>query len=194
MSPCKGTHRGARVSACGGSVRGALGTLVIAVSALCGCRTPASTPGSPESQVQALVTRAEQRASARQWDDALTAWARVLEVDPFAYRAHVERARCYYHLGEYELEISEYRKALAINPSYPAALARLGHALLGQDELEEARAVYWRYLALVPDDAQVLFGLSQLEAKLGNLPASASLMERYRTVSPPQDVPETSGW
>lgn len=188
------SQRGARVPRSGGAMRGITrglaiaGALTIAGLALTGCVAAPATPArSSADELTRLTAQAERRSVAGQWESALSAWAQVLRADPFAYRAHVERARCYYQLGEYGLEISEYRKALAINPSYPAALSRLGHALLGQDALEEARSVYWRYLTLVPEDPRVLFNLAQVEAKLGDLPASARLLERYREVSPPPD-------
>ena len=179
--PLNTSPRGARVR---GVSRAAL-ALVLLAALGAGCAGPPRQDLLARSR--ALESRAERLMLAGRWDQALEAWARVLGADPFAWRAHLERGRCYYELRAWKLELVEYRKALAINPGSPDALRRLGHALLGQDALEEARATYWRYLALVPDDARVLFNLSQVEAELGDHPASERLLARYRALTPAVD-------
>lgn len=151
-----------------------------------GCRA-APVPHDPVVAAARHTRDAERLMAAERWEQALKAWEKVLREDPFAYRVHVERATCYYQLRAWEEEIAEYRKALAINPAYPEALRRLGHALLVKDRLEEARSVYWRYLAQCPRDSRVLFNLAQLEGDLGDHAAEARLLQAFRALGKPAD-------
>lgn len=161
------------------------GLLLTGLVLLGGCAAPDARDPVIEAERH---TRSAERLMAREsWQPALKAWERVLRDDPRAYRAHLERAQCYYRLGAWEEEIAEYKKALAINPAYPEALRRLGHALVVQDRLEEARTVYWRYVAQDERNARVLFNLAQIEGKLGDRAAEGRLLESFRALVKPAD-------
>ena len=57
-------------------------------------------------------------------------------------------------LGQLDLSIEAYRKALAINPDYADAHYNTGNAFKDQGKLEEAREAYKKVLAINPDYAE----------------------------------------
>lgn len=147
--------------------------------ALAGCVSP--QPVSPP-------TRAERAASyydlgihlalEKDYAKALSAFQESVQADPLRYDAHYWAGICYYELGEYELELVEYKKCRALNPNYPPAWKALGHAHLAADDLVEARESYSRYLVWEPSDARVLFNLGLVEADLGQPGAAKALWRR----------------
>jgi tetratricopeptide (TPR) repeat protein len=142
-----------------------------------GCAGPESRTSEPLSLG---VTPAKQRLgelhfergelllNAHNYQDAVQAFSLALQANPFDYKAHFQLGVCYYSLGDYVLEITEYRKCLALNPNYRQALLYLGHACVSRDELELAQEAYNRYLEFDPYDAAVLYNLSLVELDLGN--------------------------
>lgn len=115
-------------------------------------------------------------------DDAIRDFQQALEIDPLFYRAHFKLGICYYHKGQYPLEISEYKKCLAIQPSYVPAWLNLGHAFLARDELEQAREAYERVLELDPNHAVALYNKALVEFDLHNEPESLRLFRAFLKV------------
>ena len=101
-------------------------------------------------------------------NEAIRDFHQALEIDPLFHRAHLKLGICYYLKGEYELEINEYRKCLAIEPRYVAGWLNLGNALLTRDRLHDARDAYQRVLELDPSHRLVLFNLALVEFDLGH--------------------------
>lgn len=112
-------------------------------------------------------------------DEAIRDFQQALEIDPLFYRAHFKLGICYYHKGQYPLEISEYRKCLTIQPSYVPAWLNLGHAYLARDELEQARDAYERVLELDPNHAVALYNKALVEFDLHNEPESLRLFKTF---------------
>lgn len=127
---------------------------------------------------EAALDRAQGLLDRGRPDLALPQLHYALRLDARLYRAHYLLGHCYYELGEYELEASEYAKCLAINPDYPSALVALGHCSLSLDRLEDARDAYARYLELRPRDGRVLYNLAQVQQDLGDEAASRALFRR----------------
>lgn len=115
-------------------------------------------------------------------DEAIRDFQQALEIDPLFYRAHFKLGICYYHKGQYPLEISEYKKCLAIQPSYVPAWLNLGHAFLARDELEQAREAYERVLELDPNHAVALYNKALVEFDLHNEPESLRLFRAFLKV------------
>lgn len=114
-------------------------------------------------------------------DAAIREFQLALEMDPRFYKAHFKLGICYYHKGQYELEITEYLKCLAINRNYAPAWLNLGHAYLARDELELARDAYQEVLNLQPDHRIALYNLGLVEFDL-RLPEARERLERFLEV------------
>lgn len=103
----------------------------------------------------------------------------ALAEDPLFYKAHFKLGYTYYHRGQYAEEIAEYRKCLAINGQYLPALINLGHALLAQDSLEDARGAYLAALGVEPHNAIARYNLGLIEFDLQNFESSAQHLELF---------------
>ncbi|MEZ6185563.1 MAG: tetratricopeptide repeat protein [Planctomycetota bacterium] len=144
---------------------------VLAVCALpLGCVLP---PGDEVSPAPELVTLERAEAwykrgltamAERRYGDAVVAFNASLREFPTQYRVHYRLGRCQYQLGNYDLEILEYRKCLALNPQHKNALYHLGSAYTARDEIASARDCFRQLVALAPGDANAERALLMLEA------------------------------
>jgi len=168
----------------------ALGLLAMAVT---GCVGPGGAdPRDDESARAARLDALGEELLARgQVEAAIEAYQAALVHEPRSYRTHYRLAQCYYHLGDYALEMAEYRLCLAINPRYRPALLNLGHAATAVDDLDTARWAYYAYLDLSardrarldsPADRSVLYNLAMVERDLGNADEAEALLARFRAL------------
>lgn len=112
-------------------------------------------------------------------DEAVREFQLALEHDPLFYKAHFKLGYAYYHKGQYELEIAEYLKCLAISSRYLPALINLGHAYLARDQLELARDAYRRALEIQPDHATCQYNLGLIEFDLQNWDSSERYLQKF---------------
>src|SRR4051812_10199054 len=92
---------------------------------LAGCAAPpVETAAAPSERDlrrgEALLRRAEPARGVERTlltDRAVRAFQRALATDPLLFQAHLGLGRCYYLLADYPLEVAEYRKCVAVNPS-----------------------------------------------------------------------------
>jgi tetratricopeptide (TPR) repeat protein len=112
-------------------------------------------------------------------DEAIREFQLALEMDNQFYKAHFKLGICYYHKGQYELEITEYKKCLAVNRQYAPAWLNLGHAFLARDELESARDAYREVLGLNPQNRVALYNLGLVEFDLRHFNDARKYLERF---------------
>ena len=62
----------------------------------------------------------------RQWDEAIAAYARAVELLPHDFEAYNNRAVAYFYKQAYDQAIKYFSAALRINPSFPEALTNRG--------------------------------------------------------------------
>lgn len=111
--------------------------------------------------------------------EAIREFQQALEIDPLFFRAHFKLGICYYMNGQYPLEINEYKKCLAIMPTYVPGWLNLGHAYLARDELEQAREAYERVLEQDPNHAVALYNKALIEFDLHNESESLRLFRAF---------------
>jgi len=169
-------------------VAAALGLLALTMAQAESARPPSVDLSVLEPAVRQTLEEAVEsfeRALASATDDAdrAEAWGRL----GMTYQAHhlQEAARhCYQQavagnpddfrwqyylgylhqeLGEYDLAISRYELALAIDPDYLPARVRAGRACLSSLDLPGARAQFLAVLAAAPGSPAALAGLGQTE-------------------------------
>ncbi len=115
---------------------------------LLGCGSPGDHPPPEPIQIASVNDAREvyllglEHQDAEEWQKAVKAFQLALRYDPLLYKAHFKLGICYLQLGEYELEIVEYKKCLAANRSYAPAWRNLGNAYLARNEIERARDAY----------------------------------------------------
>lgn len=144
--------------------------IVVCSLALTGCvlHSGGALPVAPEllavERAEASYQRGLTHMAERNFGKALAAFTSSLREYPNQHRAHYRIARCHYFLGNYDLEILEYRKCLALNPHHKNALYHLGSAYTAQDEITQAQGCFRRLLALSPSNSDAQRALIMLEA------------------------------
>ena len=168
----------------------AAGALALLATGLSGCATvptdQALAPGPRDLRRGEAVLRRAERAQGVErvalTDRAVRSLQRAVAADPLLFQAHLGLGRCYYVLGEYSLEVAEYRKCVAVNPSCAEGWASLGNTLHCRMELVEARAAYQRALLIygprVTDRAGVLYDLALVERDLGHLEGAEACLHQ----------------
>lgn len=103
--------------------------------------------------------------SASLWrlEDAIAAFAHLLQLLPEHVNAHARLARCYYNLGRIEEAAGIAEAALALAPGFPPALAmRIAcHTTLG--EIKEAAALCRKAQGLYPAKGEYFFFLTEAQ-------------------------------
>lgn len=175
---------------------------VASVLLLAACSTPAPQPARAPASADGefAVARHEHDAEAahrarafflqgvkllsepQRVDEAIREFQLALVADPLFYKAHFKLGICYYQKGQYDREIAEYRKCVALNANYAPAQLNLGHAYLARDMLEEARDAYQRVIDLEPDNPVALYNLGLLEYDLAEFDRSHDYLDRFLQV------------
>jgi tetratricopeptide (TPR) repeat protein len=133
----------------------------------------ASTPTSTTSPVEmpsdaaALFARGialEEDPSSQL--EAITAYQRVLEVDPDHAAAHINVGTLYYNRQEFALAEKHYRSAIAADPRYALAYFDLGNVLDETGRVQEAIQTYTTALQLAPTYADAHYNLALAYEKM----------------------------
>ena len=83
-------------------------------------------------------------------DQAISAFLKVIEINPQYSQAYNNLGTAYSSKGEIERAILAYRKAIEINPHYAEALNNIGQAFMKNDEVMEAIKSYEEALSIHP--------------------------------------------
>ncbi len=107
---------------------------------------------------------------------------------PSSYRVHELSGEIFEVENRYSDAVSEYRKAIELNPNAPELHFRLGRAILLQshspESLEQAAAEFKSELKLSPEDGACEFQLGQIAQVQGNTAAAKPHFERAVALSP----------
>lgn len=130
------------------------------------------------------------RARAEQWDAAVAAYQRAIDLDPSAKTCH-NLANVYFRRGDYDSAAKLYGRAVEIDPTYLLARFHYGWCLRQLNRAEEAQAAFEECLRLEPHDEReretrvdCLFGLGSMRHRAGDYAASARMMEQVLSVFP----------
>jgi len=154
-------------------VRQGRGVMVVAwllvASLLGGCAALGfETPDS-------LMKEGQQLYLDKKYDEAITKFERVIDLDSTRWLAYVYIARCYMAKGGWKLAISNARLAYQAAPTGENVLATLAEALLGgataalrSGQFTDAISNFVEYIKLRPTDARGYLGAGQAYIGAGN--------------------------
>ena len=81
---------------------------------------------SDNDNVNELMSKGIEEMSVRNYQAALTAFNKIVEIDPEFAEGWNKRATVYYLMGEYEASISDIQRTLTLEPRHFGALSGLG--------------------------------------------------------------------
>jgi tetratricopeptide (TPR) repeat protein len=98
--------------------------------------------------------------------EAITAYLKVLEMDPIHAAAHINLGTLYYNRQEYSLAEKHYRSAIQIDPRYALAYFDLGNVLDETGRVEEAINTYKTAIQLAPTYADAHYNIALAYEKI----------------------------
>jgi tetratricopeptide (TPR) repeat protein len=98
--------------------------------------------------------------------EAITAYLKVLEMDPIHAAAHINLGTLYYNRQEYALAERHYRSAIQIDPRYALAYFDLGNVLDETGRVEEAINTYKTAIQLAPTYADAHYNIALAYEKM----------------------------
>jgi tetratricopeptide (TPR) repeat protein len=99
-------------------------------------------------------------------NEAISAYLKVLEMDPEHAAAHINLGTLYYNRQEYSLAERHYRSAIEIDPRYALAHFDLGNVLDETGRVEEAIATYKTAIQLAPTYADAHYNIALAYEKI----------------------------
>jgi cytochrome c-type biogenesis protein CcmH/NrfG len=107
-----------------------------------------------------------------QFNQAVDAYARALDIDPNNANVRTDRGSCFWSLGQPDAAIGEFEKSLKLNPTHAQTLYNMGIVYLhGKNNMAEARKYWEKLLATNPDYPQRA-RLQEMLASMNSMPAS----------------------
>jgi tetratricopeptide (TPR) repeat protein len=124
-------------------------------------------------------------AGLNQHDDAIAAFRKQIEIDPYHAHANGDLAAELQQQGKLEDAVAAYRKQVEITPSDQLPHKNLGLLLAQMKRDDEARAELETAASIPPDDAQIKLALAQVYGRSGNKEKSEALMKAVTGSSAP---------
>jgi lipoprotein NlpI len=139
----------------------------------------ALTPDAPQPHyILGLIAKTQNRA-----DDALSAFQRVLKIDPTDVGANINTGQIYLQQRKYTEAVAAFRAAIAVEPYNGTALYNLGTALLRAGQRAEGQSVIQRFQELRQRGSGTTIGQNYMEQgryaeALASTGAESDLVER----------------
>jgi Tol biopolymer transport system component/cytochrome c-type biogenesis protein CcmH/NrfG len=105
---------------------------------------------------------ASMRRLSEAYVEAIIAYQRAIELRPHAW-SYGGLARCYYELGQYEHALTNFQKAIELDPQLGGAYAGMGWVYVQLDQCDQAVPMFQQALALNPDLEEAQQGLSECQ-------------------------------
>ena len=113
-----------------------------------------------------------------QFDDALAAHKKAVEIDPESFQAWNNLGNAYFYLGNLKEAESSHKRAINLNPEYAFAYASLGAVYVSRNEPEAAIEVLNEAIRLNETIATAHANLALAYALLGQFDIAESSLQR----------------
>jgi tetratricopeptide (TPR) repeat protein len=134
----------------------------------------------PVEQAETWFERAsEWDGDPAQWDDAVTAYRRVVAIDPTYAAAWNNLGLLLHRMGKYDEARDAYAAALQQDARCHEAVYNLGSLAEDRNDVDEAVRCYRRALDLSPDYADAHFNLAGALARSGHAHEAVGHWQRY---------------
>ena len=134
-------------------------------------------------QIRAQGICADYFAS-RQWENALRNCDQALELNPDGVATRYLRGRILYEMDDYPGSLEEMEKVLALEAFHQEALELAGYMSASQDQDDQAREYYGRYLELNPANAAIRMRIAYDLARAGDPVGGMQFIEVGLDVDP----------
>ena len=136
--------------------------------------------------VDELLQVGNAHASLGQFEEALTAYQAVLQLQPDKAAAHTNIGVVYYQSGRLDEAVTELKKALEIDPKDAETQYMLGATYVQQQKLDDAEKAFNTSIELKPDLAAAYTGLGNVYLARKNTDKAVSTLQKATTLQPDQ--------
>lgn len=135
-------------------------------------------------------------ATAKKYDQAMSEFQKVLQIDPKSMMAYVRLAQVHQLLGQPDAALDAYQKALALQPTSPMVNTAIGDVYLSKGDLKSAGKYFQAALAENSHDPVAANNLAWVYAVQGeNLDMALSLATQAKQIAPDMTaVSDTLAW
>lgn len=111
-------------------------------------------------------------------------YQKLCDLYPNDERAHAQLGNYYFGQQMFREAISEYEKAVAINPDYAPVYNQLGYSNRQLGNYKKAEKAFAKYTELIPNDPNPYDSYAELKMKIGDFEASIDLYRRALRANP----------
>ncbi|MCX6555996.1 MAG: tetratricopeptide repeat protein [Candidatus Aminicenantes bacterium] len=162
--------------------------IFIIIFFLCQCATnrvsvSGSKPGSGESYV-IFLARGARLLEEKKYDEAISALLQASKLKPDSEKAYNFLGIGYFMKKNFAEAATCFRKALTINPAYPAAICNLGNLQFESGEIDAALATLSQGVSVFADDVAMHFSLGNILLHRGEIDAGFAQLTRVMELDP----------
>ena len=140
---------------------------------------------SGETQPESFLFLGQIHFEARQYEDALAVYRRLLVIDVNHATAAFNAGVCQEKLSRWNEAADLFRRSVKMEPGRPEAWLGLGLCCLHQRQADDALNGFDRFLHHDPDNESALFGRAVALQMLRRFDEAAAIYERFRTAGEP---------
>lgn len=144
---------------------------------------PGSKPGSGESYASCLA-RGASLLEDKKYDEAISALLQASELKPDSEKAYNFLGIGYFMKKDFAEAERCFRKALTINPAYPAAICNLGNLQFESGEIDASLATLGKGVSDFADDVTLHFSLGNILLHRGEIDAGFAHLARVMELNP----------
>lgn len=116
--------------------------------------------------------------------DALTNFAKAVELNPKYTLAYVNRGLAYSRLRQHDEALADAAKAIELDPKSPEAYSCRGFAYFSADKITDATAAFDKSLSLNPKYVHAYYGRGMAYAKSGQYPEALADFDKTIELDP----------
>ena len=125
------------------------------------------------------------------WGDSVSLFAKEVEQSPQFYLAHINLGASLHRMGKSDQAIAEFRRAIELHP-IPNTYGLIGEVEAERGKYVEAVRAFEEGLMLLPEDPELLYGLGQVYALMGEGDKALTSYERALNATKASDDPYRS--
>ncbi len=128
--------------------------------------------------------------SLKQYPDALAAFEKAAELNPFGIKALEYEATCYHEMNQEDKVADTYQKILAIDPTQDEVRYNLGHLYEKMGKMPEAMQQYDQLVSTNPGFKDVACDVGVMLLQKGELDKAEPYLQKAVAAKPDEDTPK----
>lgn len=164
--------------------QGTLPRLTVAPAKVSPLPAPDSVAEGADAQAENHFNRAQERIASSQYEEALTALTKTVELNPFHGQARNDLGVLYLRAGDPDRALGNLTLAAQLNPDDADTARNLAEVYVEVGRTEDAIQTYLNLIERHPDDLDALLWLAAAATKLGQKSQATAYLKRVLKSQP----------